>query len=398
MTSNKSYLSFSHRVYGKIVFTHPVLVALINTSLFRRLSQIAQLGTSRIWNYHPQHNRFRHSLGVAFLIDYVFKHNPSFRVIDEKVQLETVIAGLLHDLGHGPFSHDFEKLFFPFSHEAQGVALIRDPRLAIAPILTKANLNLTRITNLILGKTKNDFAQNLISSQFDCDRLDYLLNDPYYLKVKLPKPLRWQKLLKAMILDQTRQQITFPISALPDVENYLQARYFLHKRQFWSDNHLLISGCFQQFFRRVNDLYSKHVLALKNLAPFTALWKNATPIPADEFLQWTDKRLITWMKKLTRSFKDPILMFFCANFLSPYSKENRFLLRRFRFLKHVAAAELKKYRYLSFTFKVWSYQSREQPPILFSNQNTQQIVRLDEISELFMKTLRVEEEHRFWLW
>lgn len=391
-------LRFTHHVYGEIIFTDPVLIALIQTPFFKRLKALAQLGTLRIWKHHAQHNRFNHSIGVAYLINYLFENNPSFKKLPAKTKLETIVAGLLHDLGHGPFSHDFEKLFFPFKHEKQGISLILDANLAIATILQAAKLDLKRITNLILGKAQTDFAQNLISSQFDCDRLDYLINDPHYLNAPLRKPIAWKSILKNLIFDQKRNQIYFPFKALKAVENYLQARYYLHKYQFWSDNHLLISGCFQKFFVRLNDLVSSRSLSMKMFQPFASLWSKTQIISANIFLKWTDQSLIHWMKKITNELKDPILTFFLVNFLYPYRKEKRVLLRRFRFLKKAKSSELKKYRYLNFTFKVWSYQSADKPPILFLNQKNQKIYRLEQISELFMKTLRIEEEHRFWLW
>ncbi len=394
----KTIIRFTHRVYGEISFTNPVLVALIQTPLFKRLKALAQLGTLRIWKHHKEHNRYNHSIGVAYLISYLFKHNPSFRHLSAKVKLETIVAGLLHDLGHGPFSHDFEKLFFPFKHEKQGISLILDPTLPIATILKAAKLDLKRITNLILGKVPTDFAQNLISSQFDCDRLDYLLNDPYYLNAPLREPIAWKKILEGLVLDRQRKQIYFPFKALKAVENYLQARYYLHKYQFWSDNHLLISGCFQKFFARLNDLVAARRLAKNQLKPFAHLWASTPLIPATAFLKWTDLNLIQWMKAVSEELKDPILTFFLTNFLQPYQKENRVLLRRFRFLRKANQKDLQKYRYLNFTFKVWSYQSIGKPPILFLNQKSQKVFRLEQISELFMKTLRIEEEHRFWLW
>ncbi len=388
---------FNSPVYGKVVFNDPVIVKLINSPAMQRLKLVSQLGTRRFLNYNTDHNRFNHSLGVAYLIQFIFENNPYFKNFPTKIKQETIIAGLLHDIGHGPFSHDFEKHFFNFQHEKQGTEIILNSKSIINQILKHDNFNLQRITKLIIGSAKNDFAQSLISSQFDCDRMDYLLNDPIYIQKPLKKAIAWKTLLKALVLDSETQQIYFKISVLSEVENYLQSRYFLHKHQFWSTNHLLVFGFFKNIWMRLQHLHQKNQLSTKTLNSYECLFKKTVKIPYKTFLMWNDQQLITWFKNLKSILNDPIYDFFLENLFKPYRKENHIILRNFKLLENVSENELQLYNYLEFKFKISQYK-RSKAPIWFINLKTRQKFKLEEISEFFIKPFHIEEKYRYWLW
>jgi hypothetical protein len=97
-------------LYKNIQLRDPVIIELINTKEFQRLRHISQLSGAKIIFPSATHTRFSHSLGTYHLINRVFQEAK----IDQKISLKDkqliLIAGLLHDIGHGPFSHSFEKI------------------------------------------------------------------------------------------------------------------------------------------------------------------------------------------------------------------------------------------------------------------------------------------------
>ena len=384
--------AFPSPIYGSMVFYNPTLIALIESWPMQRLKAISQLGARRFFRYHDRHNRFYHSLGTAYLIQYLFEQNQHFIKISPSQKLEAIIAGLLHDIGHGPFSHDFEGHFFTFLHEQQSVKLIRDPKGSIYPILNQAKLNIDRICDLILGKRQNDYAQTLISGQFDLDRLDYLLHDSYYIGLTFEKPLQWQKLLNALKIHQNH--LVFDLNALQNVEHFLHCR-FLYRHKFWDENHLLIYGFFQKLWLRLNDLLQAQKVTLHQLEPYAKLW-NLPHLQATEFRQWTDEHLITWLTKLAEKLQDNIFTFFLTNFLRPLVQEKKLIFQRLDLLMGISKSRWQRYHRLQFTLQIATYLT-DQQPIYFIGPMHQNIISLDQISPFFTKNIVHNKKSLFFI-
>tara|TARA_Y100001933_G_scaffold253222_1_gene293219 strand:- start:1049 stop:2305 length:1257 start_codon:yes stop_codon:yes gene_type:complete len=156
-----------------------MIMELIETEAFQRLRRIKQLGTASLVFHGAESSRFTHSIGVFCVARKIYKRlveiNPSFEI--NKFTLYG--AALLHDIGHGPLSHTSEQIF-AHNHEDWSKKLITNYQ-PINLILKKYGAEIpTSIGNLFNSKNLTDNPlKTLISSEIDCDRLDYLLRDSY---------------------------------------------------------------------------------------------------------------------------------------------------------------------------------------------------------------------------
>ena len=177
--------SFRDPVHDLIAFTDEdqLAVDLINTKEVQRLRRIRQLGLSNIAYPGAEHSRFVHSLGVAHLLRR-FLDAPARRFADAaganvgEFRHLALAAGLLHDVGHGPFSHALEAITGE-RHEQWTTALLRSPGTEIHQVLEARESGLSeQVASVIERRFKPSRALvKLLSSQLDMDRTDYLLRD-----------------------------------------------------------------------------------------------------------------------------------------------------------------------------------------------------------------------------
>lgn len=152
------------------------IAELIDTRAVQRLRRIKQMGFA--WLVYPgaEHSRFGHALGAFHIAQRVSRR----LALDPQIALHVKVAALLHDIGHGPFSHAWEHVFTGNDHERWGARIAsEDPELAQALERLAPGLPTTLLA--FWGKDyKPHFARKLVSSQLDVDRLDYLLRDGHY--------------------------------------------------------------------------------------------------------------------------------------------------------------------------------------------------------------------------
>ena len=189
-------------IHEMIVFDHEVpldVIAwrLLNVPEVQRLRRIKQLGVSEFVYPSATHSRFAHSIGVFHnarrLVKLIEREIISKRVegkFDKDRAQIAVLAALLHDLGHGPFSHAFEEARKSIAerrrtdkkipkHEAFSAALIRYKAGAIGNILADAKIDPNAVADLVEAETPADMYHAIVSSSFDADRLDYVQRDRY---------------------------------------------------------------------------------------------------------------------------------------------------------------------------------------------------------------------------
>jgi HD superfamily phosphohydrolase len=175
------------------------ILQIIGTPEFQRLRRIRQLGLSSYTYPTAVHDRFSHSLGVAYIVGVLFDRlnipdkidvispKPVVKKIKlsrKQLKLLIQLAGLLHDIGHGPFSHAFEKIT-NVNHEEMSKKIILNEEGNIYRILTSIDDEILKrysadwIVGIISGTFQPAWARELISSQLDADRIDYLLRDAY---------------------------------------------------------------------------------------------------------------------------------------------------------------------------------------------------------------------------
>lgn len=172
-------------VHGSIGFDktrEKLIIDLINTREVQRLRRIRQLGALFLTFHGAEHTRFAHSVGVAWMAKRVFDALDAAGQIPlrpkarERARLVGIAAALLHDVGHGPFSHLYEKVFIERRHEEWTRLIVSHGRGEIGRLLRRAGIADEVLA--VYGRTYRPvFVSDIVSSQLDADRLDYLLRD-----------------------------------------------------------------------------------------------------------------------------------------------------------------------------------------------------------------------------
>src|SRR5690242_14896099 len=157
--------------------TDALLFRLLNCVEFQRLRRIRQLGMASLAYPGADHSRYSHSLGVMQTARRIVEQLCRSFYIAEEDQLLCLAAALVHDLGHGPFSHVFERVS-GVHHEHLTNRVISDPRSEVYQILADFSPELPgEVAQLMGGGARHTFFCDILSSQLDADRFDYLLRD-----------------------------------------------------------------------------------------------------------------------------------------------------------------------------------------------------------------------------
>lgn len=245
-------------VHGDILIADDVIYDLINTTEFQRLKRINQLGGGQHVFIGATHNRFAHCIGVYHLVSRFLENKNITSVApfsDEKNRLTVKVAGLLHDIGHGPFSHSFEKVgTTKINHEHYSSAIINDKTTEVNQVLIKHNIDPVTVAKIIEGKNENNLLNLLVSSQLDADRLDYLLRDSVnagvtYSKVDVDWIVR-----HAQIRDG---RMVFPMKVLYAIESYLLGRYYMYNQVYCHKTSRAFDETLHTWFKRFSELKAK---------------------------------------------------------------------------------------------------------------------------------------------
>ena len=227
---------------------------LINTPEFQRLRRIKQLGVSEFVFPGAVHSRFAHSIGVFHvareLVRIIRREIPAGRFERNRADV-ALIAALLHDLGHGPFSHAFEGVQMSrgvgMRHEEWTAKIIRNPGGAIRPLLEAHRAGITEeVASLLEAEDPIDIYHAVVSSSFDADRLDYLRRDRLMTGTGagaidfdwLMEHVRVADIvIDAPEGDTPEDTITvatfcLDLKALPAAEQFLLSRYTLHEQVY----------------------------------------------------------------------------------------------------------------------------------------------------------------------
>lgn len=184
---------FRDPVHGLINITKKdsFLVALINTPEFQRLHRVRQLGVASLTFPGADHTRFSHSLGVLHIASRIIDilrsryRDGDVEGLLDKYQHSIKAAALLHDVGHGPFSHLVERAFGSHNaHEERTVKMITEEESQLKQVLLDTGQNSTDVKQIISKQFRCVFLQDIVSSQLDADRMDYLIRDSHFAGVQ----------------------------------------------------------------------------------------------------------------------------------------------------------------------------------------------------------------------
>lgn len=232
-----------------------LLIQLIDTPAFQRLRRIRQLGPASLTFHGAEASRFTHSLGVMAVarraFDRLVEHHPQLRPYRATV----LCAALLHDIGHGPFSHTCEEVFG--CHHEYWTERILQESLPIRVLIDQFDAELLpQILQVYHKQHSVACVWQLVSSQLDCDRLDYLMRDSYFTGASYGK-LDLDRILTAMNFDPVTQQLTVIRKGMAAVEHYLIVRYFMYAQVYNHPKNIAATWILSHAFQRAQSLLAK---------------------------------------------------------------------------------------------------------------------------------------------
>ena len=282
-----------------------LMMRLIDTPEFQRLRRIKQLGLGLYTYQGAEHSRFTHSLGAFHLMTRVLDRLSEKQAIDRQAHTAARAAALLHDVGHGSFSHVMEKVL-GFHHESWTVKVVQSEETEIGQLLASYSPELPlNVANIIEGKFQPAALAQLVSSQLDVDRMDYLLRDSLMTGAKYGVyDLEW--IINALAIDETGDRIYVAARGLYAVEEYLQARYYMFRQVYFHRTLRSAEAVLRSIFRRVLQLLEAGESVWH--APGTAFEKvvRHQPLSLAEHLEIDDSDVIFHVKQWQRA-ADPIL-------------------------------------------------------------------------------------------
>lgn len=260
LNSGRTYQDPLHGAI-RLDYNDPVehlLVQLIDTPAFQRLRRIRQLGPASLTFHGAESSRFTHSLGVLVITRRAFD-----RIALDYPQLKpyrpvVLCAALLHDIGHGPFSHTCEEVF-GCQHE-HWTQRILEEYAPIRKLLDGIDRELIGQLEMVYQKQHPiPLIWQLVSSQLDCDRLDYLMRDSYFTGASYGK-LDLDRIVMAMNYDPVSQQLVVAEKGMTAIEHYLLVRYFMYAQVYNHPKNLAATWVLDQALRRAKELMAQNQL------------------------------------------------------------------------------------------------------------------------------------------
>lgn len=233
------------------------LIDLANCREMQRLRRIRQLGVSNFTYPGADHTRFAHSLGVTHLMKLVLEHLE--RVSDaeriKNARQALLATALLHDVGHGPFSHLFEPCL-GIDHEQWSIAVILNEDSDVHKVLKREHAYLPiHVADLINSDdTKHPpWQRALMSSQLDVDRLDYLRRDSLFTGAGYGH-FDWHRLLTTVKFLDGEMDLVWPAKSAMAIEEYIFARYYMYQNVYLHKTTRGFEVLLQAMWRRANQL------------------------------------------------------------------------------------------------------------------------------------------------
>ncbi len=286
---------FRDPIYGFIKVEYKLILELIDTLEFQRLRRIHQL--SGVLEVFPtaEHSRFTHSLGTYECARRVLEEVRGADSISEYQQILFLVTSLLHDIGHGPYSHAFETIT-TLRHEELGALIIESDKLNISHILKKYNVDPTDVTNILLHKGKYPLIETLTSSQVDVDRLDYLVRDAYFTGATYGNIDR-DRILRSMIIKDNT--LYFKPSSVNSLESYIMARYHMYWQVYYHKSAKGYDLLLETLYQRIYDLYKEEKLKKEEFPDFLSFLDDNSDVLS--YIVLDDGYISSMVKKLIRS-------------------------------------------------------------------------------------------------
>jgi HD superfamily phosphohydrolase len=298
-------------VYGFITIQHPLIFSIIEHPYYQRLRRIQQMAMAQLVYPGAVHTRLHHSLGAYHLMGNAVNElrNKGFD-ISEAEDIAVKAAILLHDIGHGPFSHALEQVLIPnIGHEQLS--------LQIMQVMNK-NFNgaLDLSIQIFTNQYHKPFLHQLISGQLDVDRMDYLSRDSFFSGVS-EGVIGYDRILKMLTIRDG--QLMVEEKGIYSVEKFLVARRQMYWQVYLHKTVLSAEKMLVKIMERVRFIYPSHRDTLKTDSQIDYFLGSYNGIMDDanlaKFCLLDDVDVISAIKKWS-FHSDKILALLCNRFLN----------------------------------------------------------------------------------
>ncbi len=258
-------------IHGFITIT-PLMKQIIDTPEFKRLHNLRQAGVAYLVFPSANHTRFEHSIGVSHLagnlINQLKTNQPELNITDRTVELVR-IAGLIHDIGHGPFSHLYDTVISKYKlphHEERGVAIFKN-------IVEKYKISLSAEEIEIVIKmvdpdetVKNNYLYQIVANKVcsvDVDKIDYIERDSYHLGIRTMTDYQRLITMARVVKYNGHLQLAWPEKLQHDILSLFETRYRLHKNVYHhhavKSAEILVGEIMNIIIEGLNDKTSLHM-------------------------------------------------------------------------------------------------------------------------------------------
>jgi uncharacterized protein len=337
MDKSSQYKIFSDPVHGFITIPKGIILRLIDHNYVQRLRRIRQLGLGYLVFPAAEHSRFSHAIGALELGQRVLKNlREKDTTISDAEVTGTLIAILLHDVGHGPLSHTLEHtLIDDFSHEMMSLKIMES-------LNREFDGELQTAIDIFTDQYPKKFLHQLISSQLDMDRLDYLKRDSFFTGVS-EGSVGINRILKTMRV--FNGNVVIEKKGIYAIENYILSRRLMYMQVYLHKTVLSADALLRKIFERVQFLIGsgekveipsrplKYFLSRKPSSK-----KKISEVTMEHYLALDDHDVIICIKCWLKS-KDKILADLSKRFLNRKLFRTKFTDRKNR---HLLQQELHK--------------------------------------------------------
>ncbi|WP_027954683.1 MULTISPECIES: HD domain-containing protein [Halobacillus] len=300
---------FKDPVHRYVHVRERVIWDLIGTSEFQRLRRVKQLGTSYLTFHGAEHSRFNHSLGVYEIVRRIienFKDRPHW---NQEERLLCLCAALLHDLGHGPFSHSFEKVYKLDHEEFTQAILLGDTE--VNQVLRRVEKGFPKKVADVINKTyENKLVVSLISSQIDADRMDYLQRDAYFTGVSYGH-FDMERILRVM--RPMEDQVVVKESGMHAVEDYIMSRYQMYWQVYFHPVTRSAEVILTKILHRAKELYDDGYTFKLEPVHFLSFFEGKPSLK--EYLA-LDEAVVLYYFQMWMEEEDDVLSDLCQRFVN----------------------------------------------------------------------------------
>ena len=305
MSTNKLKI-INDPVHGFIKIPYEILYDVLEHRYFQRLRRISQTGLLSLVFPGATHTRFHHALGAMHLMFTALETLKLKNVkISDEEEKAALLAILLHDVGHGPYSHALESLLMEdWHHEKLSILLMKK-------LNDEFNGELDLAIEMFQGKYHRKFFNQLITSQLDVDRLDYLKRDSFFTGVS-EGSVNTQRIISMMNVKD--DELLIDEKGVYSIENFLTARMFMYWQVYYHKTSALAEHPLVKILSRAKQLISegKQVEAYGNLKYFLYKtdFEKATEEDVNRFTQLDDTDVLSAIKTWQNA-DDFVLSYFC---------------------------------------------------------------------------------------